>query len=470
MRPMLRVLFLWALVSMTALSSIATAQQEAEETDEEQQEANEGPSLIDQLPAFSGLFEEHRHQVVSVRTELAVAPDEIPPFFDGVPGEPSRGEGSGFIVDSDGLAITNWHVVADAQSVEVITADASSLSARVIGADPSTDIALLDIDSPEPMIPAQLGSADDITPGEWVVAIGSPFGLEQSVTVGVLSAKGRQIGLGPYDDFLQTDASINPGNSGGPLYNLAGEVVGVNTAIIPHGGGVGFAVPIDTVRRILPQLRDQGHVVRGFIGAGIQDLSRDLAETFGLQPRDGVLIRSVEPDQPAAEAGLREGDVITHVGDTRTEDTPSLLRRIAELQPGDAVDIDLLRDGESQTVELIVDERPTPDQERLERTLQPDPYQPGRLGVVVRPLRRDIAQQHRLPANTGVFVDRVEAGSPASGVLRPGDVLLRIDGVEISRPEQVPDALQRQPAGEPIRIFLSREGERHFVAVRLVAE
>lgn len=417
------------------------------------------------------LFDAHRHQVVSVQTEMAVRTDDLPDFFRGPDGEPSRGEGSGFVVDADGQAITNWHVVARAQSIEVTTANGTSHAARLVGADPSTDIALIEFDAPEPIESARLGTTEQMSPGEWVVAIGSPFGLEQSVTVGVLSAMGRQIGLGPYDDFLQTDASINPGNSGGPLYNLDGEVVGVNTAVIPFGGGIGFAVPIDTVIEILPELRQRGYVVRGFLGAGIQDMPRDLAQTYGVEPRTGVLLRSIDDDGPAAEAGLQSGDIITSIDEQPTPDSPELLSVVAALSPEDTVSIEFVRDEQPQQTQLQVAERPDPRREDVLRTIDPEPAtEPGQLGVIIRPVSRELAARFDLDNTSGAFVDRIDAGSPASGVLRQGDIILRIGEHDIDGPGDVPRTLQEQPREEPIRIFVQRDGEPHFVAVRLRAE
>ena len=464
---MRRLLAILSTVAFLSTSSLALTPLQADEPPRQEVRAADEAA---QLLGVHELFETLRHQVVSVQTEMAPPTGALGELFQGPDGEPVRGEGSGFVVDEEGLVVTNWHVVAGAQSIQITTADGQSHPARLIGADPSTDIALLEVDTDEPMEVARLGSTEDLDPGTWVIAVGSPFGLEQSVTVGVISAKGRQIGLGPYDDFLQTDASINPGNSGGPLYNLDGEVVGVNTAIIPFGGGIGFAVPVDTVQDILPQLRDDGHVVRGYIGAGIQDMSPDLAETFGLDPRDGVLLRSIEPDGPADEAGLAEGDVITHINTERTRNSVELLSSVARLQPGDSVRVDLLRDGERRHTEIEVGERPDPARQEVEQTLQPEPIEPGRLGVVLRSVTRDMAERYDLPRGVGVYVDRIEAGSPASGVLRQGDIVLSIGETQVRAPADVPPLLREQPRDEPIRILIHRDGEPHYVAVRLLTE
>lgn len=426
------------------------------------------PSERSELLGVSDLFEAQRHQVISVQTEMAPLTGGFGQFFDTPDGEPARGEGSGFIVDADGLAITNWHVVAGAESIQAITADGDAHTARLVGADPSTDIALIELDTPESLAAAQLGSTEEMSPGEWVVAIGNPFGLEQSVTVGVLSAMGRQIGVGPYDDFLQTDAAINPGNSGGPLYNLDGEVIGVNTAIIPFGGGIGFAVPIDTVNQILPALRDPGFVVRGYIGAGIQDMGPDLAETFGLTPQDGVLLRSVEPGGPADNANLREGDVITHIDAESVDESSQLLSRVAQLSPGQTTRVSYIRDGESSQADITIGERPDPQRGQVESMLAPErAEEPSRLGVVLRNVTAEMAHRHDLSHPRGVYVDRIDPGSPASGILHRGDIILRIGDREINAPDQVPPLLATQPRDEPVRMLVHREGEPHFVALRV---
>lgn len=431
------------------------------------QEESRAPRSAQGLPQVIDLFEAQRDQVISVQTEMA-APGGMSTFF-GVPdGEPMRGQGSGFIVDPNGLAITNWHVVSGAQSIQITLADGTALPASLVGADPTTDIALLQVETQRRLPSVRLGTTADIQPGQWVVAIGSPFGLEHSVTVGVLSATGRQIGVGPYDNFLQTDASINPGNSGGPLFNLDGEVVGVNTAIIRNGRGIGFAVPIDTVTEILPQLRERGYVVRGFIGAGVQDMSPDLAETFGMRPREGVLLRNVEPRGPAGRAGLQAGDIITEINSKKTGESSELLATIARLSPGEVARISYRRQEEPGTAEVTVAERPDPQRREIERARdQARGFDPGRLGVTLRPVTRNLTARVGGPSGVGVYVERIEAGSPASGALQQGDVILQIGSQEVNSPEDVPRALQEQPPERPIRLLIRRQNEPHFVAIRL---
>lgn len=419
------------------------------------------------LPQIIELFESQRDQVVSVQTEMA-APSGMGSLFGGPSGEPTRGQGSGFIVDPSGLAITNWHVVTGAQSIQVILANGTAHHAFLVGADPITDIALIQIDAPEPLPAVRLGSTADIQPGQWVVAIGSPFGLEHSVTLGVLSATGRQIGMGPYDNFLQTDASINPGNSGGPLFNLRGEVVGVNTAIIRNGQGIGFAVPVDTVTEILPQLRARGHVVRGYIGAGVQDMSPDLAETFGLNPRDGVLLRNVDAHGPAARAGLQAGDVVTNINNEKTRESSDLLATIARIEPGQQANVTYRRKNEVHQARVTVMERPDPQRREIQRARElATQFDSDRIGISLRPVTQNLARRVGGPAGVGVYVESIEAGSPASGVLQQGDVILQIGEAEINSPDEVPVVLREQPRNRPIRLLLRRANEPHFAAIRL---
>jgi serine protease Do len=420
------------------------------------------------LPDVRTLFEEQRETVVSVQTELspAIGPTMLEPFFGPPSPAPRQGQGSAFFVDSNGTLITNWHVVAGAQAITVSLASGERFDARLIGADSMTDIALLRIDAGRPMPVAVLGSSDRLRPGEWLVAIGSPFGLEHSVTVGVLSATERRIGVGPYDNFLQTDASINPGNSGGPLFNMNGEVVGVNTAIIRNGQGIGFAVPIDMVRRILPELLSQGYVVRGFIGAGIQDVVDDLARAFDVPQQHGVLLSSIEPGGPAAQAGLQPGDLVLTFAGTRVRTTPEFLATVADATPGSTIEVVFLRGGQQQRARVQVGERPDPARAELEEQRQA-PTPRGRLGVVVRPITPAVAQQLGLTAGQGVIVDNVEVGSPAAKVLQRGDIILSFDGASLSEPEDLRRAISRVRSNQAVALLIQRQDLQIFVGVEL---
>jgi serine protease Do len=285
----------------------------------------------------------------------------LDPFerFFGIPrGEfKTRSLGSGFLIRSDGYIITNHHVVANASEIKVKLADERSYNAVVVGSDPKTDVALLKV-QPRGKLPAvYLGNSDKLEVGDWVVAIGNPFGLGHTVTAGIISGKDRVIGHGPYDDFLQTDASINPGNSGGPLFDAAGNVVGINTAIVARGSGIGFAVPINLAKEFLPQLHANGKVRRGWLGVGIQDLSEELAEKFGVKNRRGVLVSQVFEGSPAEKAGLKVGDVVLALNDRRVEQTRELSRAVAALAPGSRASLKILRKGRRWTIRVKLAER-----------------------------------------------------------------------------------------------------------------
>lgn len=278
------------------------------------------------------------------------------PFLDV---EPSSGQGSGVIISPDGYVLTNHHVVAERGEVRVTLMDDTELKATLVGTDPNTDLALLKLTADRPLPAARLGDSKALEVGDWVMAIGNPFGLEATVTVGVLSGTGRTIGASPYDDFLQTDAAINPGNSGGPLFNTAGEVVGINTAILPAGQGIGFAVPINLAREVVEQLKQQGKVVRGFVGIGIAPITAEVREKLSL-PADqrGALVASIIPGGPAEQAGAQVQDVVTEINGRAVESDRDLLNQIAATPVGSTADLNVLRDGRQVTLKVSVAERP----------------------------------------------------------------------------------------------------------------
>ena len=308
------------------------------------------------LPDIASVFSAQQQSVVAVRTQSASIASRRR-------GE-RVGQGSGFIVDEEGLIVTNYHVVKGARAIEVMLSEGKrGHEATLIGFDEPTDLAILKIDTDKALRPVVFGSSSEAKVGEWVVAIGSPFGLEYSVTAGIVSAKSRRIGHGLYDDFLQTDASINPGNSGGPLFNLRGEVIGVNTAIIRDGQGIGFAVPIDLVASLLPQLIAQGRVVRGYIGANLQPLTGELLELLELpEEQEGVLVAALLEDGPAERSGLRIGDLITAVDGAPIRDVQTLLLKIASTAPGGELSVEALRGDSNVRLALSVVERPDSSQ------------------------------------------------------------------------------------------------------------
>jgi serine protease Do len=374
-------------------------------------------------------------------------------------GQRRAGQGSGFVIHADGFIVTNAHVVGDAAEVKVELADGREMQARVVGRDTATDIALLKVEAGGPLPALSFGDSDRTRVGEWVMAMGNPFGLGGTVTAGIVSARGRQIGAGPYDDFIQTDASINPGNSGGPLFNAGGEVVGVNTAIFsPSGGniGIGFAVPSRMVQNVVAQLREHGAVQRGWLGVSLQPMDRDLAAAMRVADAKGALVNAVEPDSPAAKAGLRAGDVITAIEGRRVETPRDLAAGVADVAPGRTATLAVLRDGAA--IEQRVEIGANPANAAAGKPGQPAQPSLG-LGLAPRP-------------QGGVAITRVEPGSVAAERgLREGDVVLRAGERETRQPQDVAEAVAAaRGAGRPsIALQVEREGARRFVAIPLRA-
>lgn len=371
--------------------------------------------------------------------------------------------GSGFIIRQDGYVVTNNHVVDGASEITVRLSDGRRLAARVIGRDRKTDLALLKIDGANlPVLP--LGDSDALRVGEAVMAIGNPFGLEGTVTTGIVSAKGRVIGQGPYDDFVQTDASINPGNSGGPLVNSAGQVVGVNTAILSRRGGwmgIGFAIPINQVKAILPELHATGRVTRGWLGVVVQPLTPDLAKVFHLPEARGALVAQVLRDSPAARAGLQEGDFIVGFDGRALEKESELPRLVAATPVGREVSLQVIRDRRPLTLTARIGDLPEPQEVGAAAADR------VRLGVAVQALTPELAQQLGVPDRGGVVVVEVEEGSPAAEAgIEPGDIIAQANRQPVQTVADLRRALEAQDAGEPLLLQVHRKGSSLFVALR----
>jgi serine protease Do len=368
----------------------------------------------------------------------AVPRDDVHQGLPAPPDEPfehaDRDSGSGFLLTPDGEILTNQHVVDGAQRLNVKLADGRSLRARVIGADPDTDVALIKVDGVAGLPVAELGDSAALRPGEWVCAIGNPLAYEHTVTVGVVSSLGRKLFDESLDDYIQTDAAIDFGNSGGPLINAAGQVIGINSAISSEGNDIGFAVPINQAREILGQLRKRGRVVRGYIGVDLHEVDEDLQRSLRLGTARGVIVQDVRAGSPAERAGLRRYDVITAVDGRSVQDTSELIRTIASREPGTRVALQVVREARAQDVDVDLVERPPRD--------EPEPSSPPAasarddergLGVSVQELTRQLRARWKLPpALSGVLVTRVAPLSPADETdLRPGDVIIEINRAPI---------------------------------------
>jgi len=366
-----------------------------------------------------------------------------------------RSLGSGFIVDSDGSILTNNHVVENAQKIMVRLADDQEYEAKVIGRDPKTDIAVIKIEAKKALPAASFGDSDRLEVGEWVVAIGNPFGLDSTVTSGIVSAKGRHIGQGPYDNFIQTDASINPGNSGGPLINLRGEVIGINTAIFSRTGGnigIGFAIPINLVKELLPQLRGKGKVTRGYLGVLIQKVTPEIAESLGMDRARGALVANVSKDGPAEKAGVKVGDVIVEFDGAEVRDSSDLPIIVARTPVDKKVRMKVLRDKRELTLGAAVGEL------KDEEVVASVPEK-GELGLTVQKLTPQIAESLGLDKTEGIVVTAVEAGSAAeeSGIRR-GDVIVEINRKPVRNVEDYRKAIAGIRKGKGV-LFLVRRGD-----------
>ncbi|MCI0482993.1 MAG: Do family serine endopeptidase [candidate division NC10 bacterium] len=371
--------------------------------------------------------------------------DQVPPDHPPLPEEqPERPRvGSGFIISADGYILTNHHVIGEDREVEVELHDGRTLPAKVVGKDRRTDLALLKVDGGGSLAVLPLGDSNRVQIGELVIAAGNPFGLEHTVTVGVVSRKGHGFGrLGFFDDFIQTDASISPGNSGGPLVNMRGEVVGINTAVIPRQR-IGFAVPINLAKSVLPQLQARGQVSWGFLGVGIQELSAPLTQALGMSKKQGALVTNILPGLSAEKAGLQRGDVILQFDGTDVTDVRTLQQRVARTPVGTKAKIKLLRQGEVQTVTALIgefgpEERAAPRPER-----SPEPAPKEVMGLTVEELTPETAKKFRLSVEQGLVVTEVsKASSAARAGVRPGDILAEVDQKPVKTIQEVQQAVQ----------------------------
>jgi serine protease Do len=367
--------------------------------------------------------------------------------------------GSGFLVDRQGHVVTNAHVIDGADTVKVKLADDREFTAKVVGKDPRLDVAVLQLQNAKDLPdPVSLGASDALRVGEYVVAIGNPFGLGHTVTMGIVSAKGRTIGATAYDDFIQTDASINPGNSGGPLFNLRGQVIGINTAINPNGKGIGFAIPVDEVKEVLPQLLVTGHVQRGRLGVMIQGVDEPMAKALGMDHPRGALVGEVETSGPSAKAGIQPGDVIVQVDQTDVPHSIDLPRIVARHAPGSKVTVKVIRGGKEVTVPVTLDALKDEEVASNDDSASPSPQGPAapKLGVGVG----------EAPGG-GALVQRVVPGSPADGDLAPGDVIVEVNRVPLQHAAELAPRVAAAKKGEPLLLRVKRQDKLRFVAIDL---
>lgn len=434
------------------------------------------------LPDFVELSKGLKPAVVNISTSQIVKESPVGPFFRGpfrdffgdeffdrffgeLPREEFRTQslGSGFIINKEGFIITNNHVIENADEIIVILASGEEYPAKVIGKDERTDIALIKIEPKKELPVVTIGDSDRLEVGEWVVAIGNPFGLGHTVTAGIVSAKGRVIGAGPYDDFIQTDASINPGNSGGPLFNIRGEVVGINTAIISGGQGIGFAIPINIAKTVVSQLKEKGRVVRGWLGVSIQEVTPELAKSFGLKERKGALVSAVSKGDPAEKAGIKEGDIIVEFDGKEIVDYRSLSRIVAATPPGKEVSIKVIRNGRELTLKAVLGELREDVQAFRERGVEEE-----KLGLKVKEITPEIARRMGLEGTEGLIVAQVLPGSAADKAgIRRYDIIKEVNRKPIKGIRDYKDAIEKIEKGDVILFRIVRGRSSLYIAVKL---
>lgn len=436
------------------------------------------------LPDFVPLVKELKPAVVNINTSTKIQPQRVPPspfsnnpfapgpfdeFFERFFEDPRqhrglkrRSLGSGFLISGDGYILTNYHVVARADEINVKLSDGREFRAVVKGSDEKLDLALIKIESKTALPAVKLGDSDAIEIGEWVLAIGNPFGLAETVTAGIVSAKGRVIGSGPYDDFIQTDASINPGNSGGPLFNTNGEVIGINSAIIAGGQGIGFATPVNMAKSIIEQLKGEGKVTRGWLGVMIQPVTANLAKSFGLEDEKGALISEVVAGSPAEKSGLMAGDIIRTFDGKKLQEMNDLPRLVATTPVSKKVKLTYLREGKEVETTVVI--------ERLKdgETGDAADLAGAPLGMKVRELSSELARQLRSPETSGVVVTELDtAGLAAEAGILLNDIIKEINGRKIASLDDYNKAIAAHKKGDFLRLLVRRGDILLYIAAKL---
>jgi serine protease Do len=436
------------------------------------------------LPSLSGLVKSVKPSIVNISTTSVIKGPNMhdkffgqqnpfrdffgEDFFDKFFGDSPKREfkqrslGSGCIIGREGYIITNNHVIEKAQTIKVKLIDGKEYDATVVGRDPKTDLALIKIDAKNDLPAASFGDSDTLEVGDWVVAIGNPFGLETTVTAGIVSAKGRVIGAGPYDDFIQTDASINPGNSGGPLFNLKGEVVGINTAIVSGGQGIGFAIPINMAKELLPQLKSKGKVTRGWLGVVIQKITPEIAKTFEFKESAGALVSDVTEGGPAEKAGIKRGDIIVSFNGKAIKEIDTLPKLVGATEIGKKAKVGIIRDGKTLEVEIVIGEL---KDEKLQASKKPEVEKD--FGLVVQNITPEIAKHLNLKDKRGVIVTDVQPGSPAQeGDLKSGDIIKEINRKPIKNIEDFKEAVKKVNIKEGAVLLIQRESVTFYMVLR----
>ena len=435
---------------------------------------------------FSDLAEKLRPAVVNISTTETVHHPGVPSMPHPGPGNPNdpfeeffrrffqgpgggmpprefqrKSLGSGFIVSREGYIITNNHVVENADKVTVRLNNEHEFEAKVIGRDPKTDLALVKIDAHEKLFAVPLGDSDALKVGEWVMAIGNPFGLSHTVTTGIVSAKGRVIGAGPYDNFIQTDASINPGNSGGPLFNIRGEVVGINTAIIAGGTGIGFAVPVNMAKEVMPQLKEHGKVTRGWIGVYIQEITDDLQESLDLKDGNGALVADVVDGSPADKAGVKRSDVIVAFDGKPIKKMEELPRAVAATPVGKKVELEVIRDGKKKTLEIEVGLL------KEEEEAGAAPPSGENFGMVLQKITPELADSMNLEEHSGLLVSDIDQGGPAwEAGIRRGDIILEVNRKTVTDLKEFRAAVKSREKNRATLFLVKRSGNTLFFGVK----
>lgn len=432
------------------------------------------------FPSLRGLVKATKPSVVNISTTTVVkgiegsgpfkgffGNDELfDKFFGDAPTREFKQKslGSGFIIDKEGYILTNNHVVEKASSIKVKLSDDKEYDAKVVGKDAKTDLALIKINARNSLPVAAMGDSDSLEVGDWVMAVGNPYGLDHTVTVGIVSAKGRVIGQGPYDDFIQTDASINPGNSGGPLFDLQGQVVGINTAIISGGQGIGFAIPINMAKGLLPQLKNKGKVVRGWLGVVIQKVTPDLAQTFGLKTAMGALVSDITEGSPAAKADIRRGDIIVSFDGKPVKEMDQLPRMVAAIEVGKKAKVGLVREGKPVDVEVTIGEIA---EEKVREAENAAPEVEKTLGLVVRNITPEIAHHLDLKDGKGVIVTDIQRGSPAEEAdVRAGDIIKEMNRKSVSNVDDFKQILQKVRPKEAVVVLVKRERASFYAVLK----